>query len=173
MQPNDVESSAAARDSVGSTTQTASSDRAVAHARRVYGQLGPQRTALLVGGAAVLIGAVLPIAQMDSYLSVASHVTLLNGGFAGFLALAIGIVLAVLPIWRPNLERRTDLFAALAGAFCLGAILVVNGAFSYVSDLTHGTLGAGPGMLFLIAGYLILTYVYVRRAFTLQNLWGS
>jgi len=140
--------------------------QAAAQAQGVVRNLGPEKTASLIGGALGILGAVLPfysIPDVGGMLDTTSIPTasLVNQGSLGVIIILLAIVLAAGP-FLSTAKRSMALTGFGLSSAVLGMLLSDRIGFSFFGQGVVPDFGAGYYLALL--GFAILAWVYGRRA---------
>ena len=140
--------------------------QAAAHAQGVVRNLGPEKTASLIGGVLGILGAVLPfysIPNVEGMLDTVSVPTasLVNQGSLGAIIIVLSLVLAAGPFFSAA-TRSIALTGFGLSAAVIGMLLSDRAGFSFYGQGMVPDFGAGYYLA--LVGFAILAWVYGRRA---------
>jgi hypothetical protein len=140
--------------------------QAAAQAQGVVRNLGPEKTASIIGGALGILGAVLPfysIPNVEGMLDTVNVPTasLVNQGSLGAVIIVLSLVLAAGPFFSAA-TRSIALTGFGLSAAVLGMLLSDRAGFSFYGQGMVPDFGAGYYLALL--GFAILAWVYGRRA---------
>ena len=144
--------------------------QAAAQAHGAVKNLGPEKTAAIVGGVLGVLGAVLPFysipdvgGMMDAAGASVPTASLVNGGPMGTIIILLAIVLGAGPFVGAGSKAMGLAGFGLAAAV-IGMLISDRMGFSFLGQSFAPDFGIGY-YLGLI-GFAILTWVYWRRAYT-------
>jgi hypothetical protein len=140
--------------------------QAAAQAQGVVRNLGPEKTASLIGGALGILGAILPfysIPNVEGMLDSVSVPTasLVNQGPLGAIIIVLALVLAAGPFFS-GATRSIALTGFGLSAAIIGMLLSDRAGFSFYGQAVVPDFGAGYYLA--LVGFAILAWVYGRRA---------
>jgi hypothetical protein len=141
--------------------------QAAAQAQGVVKNLGPEKTASIVGGALGLLGAVLPfysfpnLGDMVDTSSVPTS-SLLNQGPVGIVVILLALILGAEPFLTTS-SRAISLTSFGLSAAVIGMLLGDHAGFSMLGQSMVPDFGVGYYLAFL--GFAILAWVYGQRTF--------